>query len=69
MAVSEFAVVVILISTAVGVVLAVLLSIPGTFHLQTRLSEQVQRMGDLKQRPRMAEPRTIELPGFHVGDQ
>ena len=42
-------VVVILVSTAVGVIMAVLLSLPGTFRLRSRLKEQAQRMVELEQ--------------------
>ena len=42
-------VVVILVSTAVGVIMAVLLSLPGTFRLRARLKEQAQRMVELEQ--------------------
>ena len=48
-------VVVILISTAVGVIMAVLLSLPGTFRLRTRLKGHAQRIADLEQQIRDAE--------------
>ena len=62
-------VVMILISTAVGVVMAVLLSLPGTFRLRTRLREQAQRIAELEQRPREVEPKPIERPAPNVGDE
>ena len=43
-------VVIVLISTAAGVIMAVLLSLPGTFRLRARLREQAQRIADLAQR-------------------
>lgn len=52
-------VVVILISTAVGVVMAVLLSLPGAFRLRTRLREQAQRIAELEQRLRESESKAI----------
>jgi len=61
--------VMILISTAVGVVMAVLLSLPGTFRLRTRLREQAQRIAELEQRPREVEPKPIERPAPNVGDE
>jgi len=48
-------VVVILVSTAVGVIMAVLLSLPGTFRLRARLKEQAQRMVELEQQLRERE--------------
>ena len=53
-------VVMILISTAVGVVMAVLLSLPGTFRLRTRLREQAQRIGELEQRLLDLESKNIQ---------
>ena len=53
-------VVMILISTAVGVVMAVLLSLPGTFRLRTRLREQAQRIGELEQQLRDLESKNIQ---------
>jgi putative membrane protein len=53
-------VVVILISTAVGVIMAVLLSLPGTFRLRTRLREHAQRIAGLEQRLREFESRNVE---------
>lgn len=53
-------VVVVLVSVAVGVVMAVLLSLPGTFRLRTRLKEQPQRIAELEQRLRELEARQIE---------
>lgn len=43
-------VVVTLISTAVGVIMAILLSLPGTFRLRARLREQARRIAELEQR-------------------
>ena len=48
-------VVVVLISTAAGVIMAVLLSLPATFRLRARLREQAQRIADLAQRPQKLE--------------
>jgi uncharacterized integral membrane protein len=48
-------IVVVLISTAAGVTMAVLLSLPGTFRLRARLREQAQRIADLEQRPQELE--------------
>ncbi len=48
-------VVVILVSTAVGVIMAVLLSLPGTFRLRARLKEQAQRIVALEQQLREPE--------------
>jgi len=42
-------VVVILISTALGAVMAIFLSLPGTFRLRMRLREQTQRIAELEQ--------------------
>ncbi len=50
-------VVVVLISTVAGVIMAVLLSLPGTFRLRTRLREQTQRIAELEQRLREREPK------------
>lgn len=53
-------VVVILISTAVGVIMTVLLSLPSTFRLRTRLREQTQRTAELEQRIRERESKHTE---------
>ena len=53
-------VVMILISTAVGVVMAVLLSLPGTFRQRTRPREQAQRIGELEQQLRDLESKNIQ---------
>ena len=53
-------VVVVLISTAVGVIMAVLLSIPGTFRLRARLKEQSQRIAELEQQLREHESKNIK---------
>jgi uncharacterized integral membrane protein len=42
-------VVVILISTALGAIMAIFLSLPGTFRLRMRLREQAQRIATLEQ--------------------
>lgn len=42
-------VVVILISTALGAIMAIFLSLPGTFRLRMRLREQTQRIAELEQ--------------------
>jgi uncharacterized integral membrane protein len=52
-------VVVILISTAVGVIMAVFLSLPGTFRLRTRLREKEQRIVELEQRLREQESKRV----------
>lgn len=43
-------VVVILISAALGAIMAIFLSLPGTFRLRMRLREQSQRIAELEQR-------------------
>ena len=53
-------VVVVLISTAVGVIMAVLLSIPGTLRLRARLKEQSQRIAELEQQLREHESRNVK---------
>ncbi len=53
-------VVVILVSTAVGVIMAVLLSLPGTFRLRTRLREQAQRIAELEHQIRKSESKNVE---------
>jgi uncharacterized integral membrane protein len=53
-------VVVVLISVAAGVVMAVLLSLPGTFRLRTRSREQAQRIVELEQRLRESEPKNTQ---------
>jgi uncharacterized integral membrane protein len=42
-------VVVILISTALGAIMAIFLSLPGTFRLRMRMREQAQRIAELEQ--------------------
>ncbi|MDD5559164.1 LapA family protein [Candidatus Methylomirabilis sp.] len=42
-------VIVILISTALGAIMAIFLSLPGTFRLRMRLREQAQRIATLEQ--------------------
>ncbi|MGH7409950.1 MAG: LapA family protein [Candidatus Methylomirabilis sp.] len=53
-------VVVVLISTAVGVIMAVLLSLRGTFRLRARLREQAQRIAELEQQLRDLESKNIQ---------
>lgn len=53
-------VVVILISTAVGVIMAVLLSLPGMFRLRARIREQAQRIVELEQRLQECESKRIK---------
>jgi uncharacterized integral membrane protein len=53
-------VVVVLISAAAGVVMAVLLSLPGTFRLRARLREQAQRIADLEHWLRESDPKNIQ---------
>ncbi len=53
-------VVVILISTAVGVIMAILLSLPGTLRLRTRAREQAQRILELEQRLRQSKSENIQ---------
>lgn len=56
-------VVVVLVSTAVGVVMAGLLSLPGAFRLRARLRETTQRIAELEQHLRNLESReTPTLP-------
>ena len=55
-------VVVVLISVASGVVMAVLLSLPGTFRLRTRLRETTQRIAELEQHLRNLESREPRTP-------
>jgi uncharacterized integral membrane protein len=43
-------VVVILISTVLGAIMAIFLSLPGTFRLRMRMREQSQRITELEQR-------------------
>ena len=52
-------VVVVLISTAAGVIMAVLLSLPGTFRLRARLREQAQRIVELEQQLQELESKKI----------
>lgn len=57
-------VVVILISTALGTIMAIFLSLPGTFRLRMRLREQAQRIAELEQRLRESETtHTKDMPG------
>lgn len=42
-------VVIVLISTAFGAIMAILLSLPGAFRLRTRLREQSQKVVELEQ--------------------
>lgn len=53
-------VVIVLISTVVGVIMAVLLSLPGTFRLRARLREQAQRIAVLEQQLRESEPKSTQ---------
>lgn len=53
-------VVIVLISTAVGVIMAVLLSLPGTFRARARLREQAQHIAELEQRLRELESKNIK---------
>lgn len=48
-------VVVILISTALGAIMAIFLSLPGTFRLRMRMREQAQRIAELEQQLRERE--------------
>ncbi len=43
-------VVVILISTALGAIMAIFLNLPGNFRLRMRMREQSQRIAELEQR-------------------
>ncbi|HWR20972.1 MAG TPA: LapA family protein [Verrucomicrobiae bacterium] len=57
-------VVVILISTALGAIMAIFLSLPGTFRLRIRLREQSQRIAELEQRLQECETtHTKDIPG------
>jgi len=53
-------VVVVLISTAVGAIMAILLSLPSTFRLRARIREQAQRIVELEERLRELESRDVE---------
>ena len=53
-------VVVILISTAVGVIMAILLSLPGTFRLRARLKENAEQIMKLEQRLREIESKNVK---------
>jgi len=53
-------VVVVLISTAVGVIMAGLLSLPGSFRLRARLREATQRIVELEERLREHDSKDIE---------
>ncbi|MBZ0159080.1 LapA family protein [Candidatus Methylomirabilis sp.] len=56
-------VVMILISTALGAIMAIFLSLPGTFRLRMRLREQSQHIAELEQRLRERETtRTRDTP-------
>ncbi|MBI2883782.1 MAG: LapA family protein [Candidatus Methylomirabilis oxyfera] len=48
-------VVVILISTALGAIMAIFLSLPGTFRLRMRMREQAQRIAELEQQLQQRE--------------
>jgi uncharacterized integral membrane protein len=55
-------VVVILISTALGAIMAIFLSLPGTFRLRMRMREQAQRIAELEQQLQQRETkRTKDL--------
>lgn len=55
-------VVVILISTALGAIMAICLSLPGTFRLRMRMREQAQRIAELEQQLQQREiKRTKDL--------
>lgn len=55
-------VVVILISTALGAIMAIFLSLPGTFRLRMRMREQAQRIAELEQQLQQREmKRTKDL--------
>ncbi|MDE2059835.1 MAG: LapA family protein [candidate division NC10 bacterium] len=57
-------VVVILISTALGAIMAIFLSLPGTFRLRMRMRDQSQRITELEQRLQECETqRTKDMPG------
>lgn len=56
-------VVVILISTALGAIMAICLSLPGSFRLRKRMREQAQRIAELEQQLQQHETtRTEDLP-------
>ena len=56
-------VVVILISTALGAIMAIFLSLPRTFRLRMRLREQAQRIAELEQRLQERETTHKNMPG------
>ncbi len=53
-------VVIVLISTAFGAIMAILLSLPGAFRLRARLREQAQRIVELEHLLRELESKNIQ---------
>ena len=53
-------VVIILIPTALGAIMAIFLSLPGTFRIRMRLREQAQRIAELEQRLQECEMKHTE---------
>lgn len=63
-------VVVILISTALGAIMAIFLSLPGNFRLRLRMREQSQRIAELERQLQERETRrTGEMPGFRQSEK
>ena len=58
-------VVVILISTALGAIMAIFLNLPGNFRLRMRVREQSQRMAELERQLQERESQhTKDVSGF-----
>jgi uncharacterized integral membrane protein len=53
-------VVVVLVSTVVGVIMAILIGLPGTVRLRGRLREQAERLAELEHRLRDYEAKSSE---------
>lgn len=63
-------VVVILISTALGAIMAIFLSLPGTFRLRMRLREQTQRIAELERRLQQCDTtRAKDASGFDQSER
>src|SRR5574337_1115957 len=63
-------VVVILISTALGAIMAIFLNLPGNFRLRMRLREQAQRIAELEQRLQERETRhTKDVSEFRQSEK
>ncbi|MBZ0169575.1 hypothetical protein MELA_00436 [Candidatus Methylomirabilis lanthanidiphila] len=63
-------VVVILISTALGAIMAILLNLPGHFRLRMRIREQSQHIAELERRLQEREPqRTKGMSEFRQSER